>query len=117
MGLLFPALPANAPFLEPDFLRVSAEEGKARSLRIILTMPFSCLTNVRVACSALGLVLKWKLRGSCHGWDRERHKWVIPIMHRCGMPRLCSEVSVSFLEEGITELSPGGLEAIPHRAR
>lgn len=72
---------------------------------------FSYLTSLRVACSALGLSSqKWRLRDPSPEWDRRRHKWVILVVHRGRMPRLRCEVSVGFLEEGITELSPEGYE-------
>lgn len=37
-----------------------------------------------------------------------RHKWFLPVTHGGGMPTLCLEVSLAFLEEGITELRPEG---------
>ena len=39
----------------------------------------------------------------CPEWDRRRHQWVIPVVQSSGMPRLCCEFSVDFLEEEMAE--------------
>lgn len=70
---------------EPQVLKKRA--SLARSLILTFTRSFSHLTSLRVACSALGLSCqKWSPSGPYFEWDRDSHKWVIPIMDRGGMP-------------------------------
>lgn len=74
---------------------------------VTLTKSFHYLTSLTVAFSGLGLSSQgWSLRGPCPEWNRKGKKWIIVVVHRGRMPRLCCEVNVVFPEEAITELSP-----------